>query len=72
MTREEKLENLAKVEKKLRKLEAKGYKLLAELNSASEFHGLAQQFAERDFANFVEWVDSELSSKREFVHKYGK
>jgi len=72
MTKEEKLENISKVEKKLEKLEKKGYKLLAQLQCASEYNGLAQEYAERAFSNFAKWVRSETSSKRDFVHKFDK
>ena len=70
MSKEEKLKALDEVETKLRKIEKKGYKLLAELKAASEYHGLSQEFAEREFSNFVEWVGRELSSKREFIYKF--
>lgn len=68
---EEKLKNLEEIERKLVKLQKKGYKLLGELNSTEEYHKTASatDYAERDLQSCIKWFRWEIERQREHVLK---
>ena len=73
MTKEEKLANLDKAEKKLHKLEAKGYKLIAEVQAASDYHGTFSEDRMPEYLErFIKWMQDDINTKRKWVHKYGQ
>jgi len=73
MTNEEKLEAIDKVEREVRKLQKKGYEVLSAIKMSSDYNGgLALEYATRSFNDTIEWMNSEIDTRRTFVHKFGK
>ncbi len=67
---EEKLERIEKIERKIRKFERKGYKLMAELKTVQAYEqSLAPKYAEEAFARTIEWSDSTIRTAREWTLK---
>jgi len=68
---EEKLKNLERIEKRVTKLQKKGYKLIAELNSTDEYNMSvsATDYAERDLLSCIKWIHWEINRQREHVLK---
>ena len=68
--KEEKLRKIEEVEAKLRKLEKKGYKLMAELKAIEPYENcLSYEYAKRDLANTIEWSNKVIGTAREWAYK---
>lgn len=70
MNKEEKLERIDEVEKHLRKLERKGYKVMAELKEIEAFPGsLAAQYSMDHFSDAIEWSNKAIGTARKWAMK---
>jgi len=67
---EEKLKRIEEVERKLRRFERKGYKLMAELRAIEAYDcSLSAKWADDSFARTIKWSNGTINTAREWALK---
>lgn len=70
MTKEEKLKKITEIEGKVRKFEAKSYKLMAELKEIEPYpEALCLTYANDSAIRTVEWCNKVIESARKWAYR---